>query len=139
MTYWSKAKENIASSPSSYDYKLKKIIKKTENALKDFPVALVKEPFENGQYKLALNRAQKQLRKKITKKNEEEIVYLLIASSLKYAVKGKRFEREERFANAQRLFKLYSSKVEDENFEEKILKIENKINKGLIRYQINEE
>ena len=63
-TYWPKVEGIITSSPSSYDSKLKKIRKKTENALKEFPIALVKEPFENGRYKLALNRAQKELRKK---------------------------------------------------------------------------
>lgn len=137
--YWPKVEGIINSSPSSYDSKLKKIRKKTENALKEFPIALVKEPFENGRYKLALNRAQKELRKKLTKKNEEEIVYLQIATSLKYAKKGKRFERYERFTNAQKLFNEQSYKIEDENLKEKIAKLERKIKNGLIKYQINEE
>ena len=97
INYWPSVKAIISSSPSSYDAKLKKIIHKAENQLKDFPVALVKEPYENGRYKLALNRAQIELRKKLSKKDEEEIVYLQIATSLKYAKKGKRFERYERF------------------------------------------
>ena len=47
---------------------------KVQNELKAFPVALVKEPYDDGRYKLALGRAQKELRKKITEKDEEEIV-----------------------------------------------------------------
>ena len=118
---------------------MKKIRKKAEKELKDFPIALVKEPYENGQYKLALNRAQKELVRKLSKKDEEEIVYLLIASSIKYAKKGKRFERYERFLNTQKLTQIYSLRVEDENLKEKIEKLDRVINKGLIKYQINEE
>ena len=118
---------------------MKKIIHKAENQLKDFPVALVKEPYENGRYKLALNRAQIELRKKLSKKDEEEIVYLQIATSLKYAKKGKRFERYERFSNAQKLFKRFSGKIKDEHLKEKLTKLERKIKKGLVKYQINEE
>ena len=73
--------------------------------MKEFPIALVKEPYDKGRYKVAINRAQQELRKKITKKDKEEIVYLLIASSYKYAKKGKRFERYERYSNALKLLK----------------------------------
>ena len=112
---------------------------KAKNQLKDFPVALVREPYENGRYKLALNRGQIELRKKLSKKDEEEIVYLQIATSLKYAKKGKRFERYERFSNAEKLFKRFSGKIKDEHLKEKLTKLERKIKKGLVKYQINEE
>tara|TARA_B100000674_G_scaffold488412_1_gene500508 strand:- start:3387 stop:5072 length:1686 start_codon:yes stop_codon:yes gene_type:complete len=138
MSYWPKVEGGIKSSPSGYDLKLEKIRKKTENSLKDFPVALVKEPYENGRYKLALNRAQTELRKKLSKKDEEEIVYLQIAASLKYAKKGKRFERYERFTNTQKLFKMQSYKIKDEHLKGKADKLEGKIEKGIIKYKINE-
>ena len=139
MTYWPKVEELRAMSPSSYDAKMKKIKIKVQNELKAFPVALVKEPYDDGRYKLALGRAQKELRKKITEKDEEEIVYLLIASAFKYAKKGKRFERYERFDNARKLLKLYSVKLKNESLKEKLSKLDSKITKGLTKYQINEE
>ena len=139
MSYLPSIEAIISSSPSSYDAKLKKIMNKAKNQLKDFPVALVREPYENGRYKLALNRAQTELRKKLSKKDEEEIVYLQIATSLKYAKKGKRFERYERFSNAEKLFKRFSGKVNDEHLKEKLAKLERRIKKGLVKYQIKEE
>ena len=84
-------------------------------------------------------QAQKELSRKITKKDEEEIVYLQIATSIKYAKKGKRFERYERFSNAENLFKRFSGKVNDEHLREKLAKLERRVKKGLVKYQIKEE
>jgi len=139
MSYLPSIEAIILSSPSSYDAKLKKIMNKAKNQLKDFPVALVREPYENGHYKLALNRGQIELQKKLSKKDEEEIVYLQIATSIKYAKKGKRFERYERFSNAENLFKRFSGKVNDEHLREKLAKLERRVKKGLVKYQIKEE
>ena len=139
MAYWPKVESFMSESPSSYDSKLKKIRKKSETKLNDFPIALVKEPLNEGHYKLALNRAQKELGRKLSKKDEEEIVYLLIAASLKYAKKGKRFEKYDRFYSAQKFFKLHYLKVKDVTLKEKLENLEVKIKKGLTKYQINEE
>jgi outer membrane protein assembly factor BamD len=138
INYWSEVEKLINISPSGYDAKMKKIKSKTENDLKAFPIALIKEPYDDGKYKLAIVRAQKEL-EKITKKDEEEIVYLLIASAFKYAKKGKRFERYERFVQTNKLLKLYSFKLKNESLKEKLFNLEGKIKKGLTKYQINEE
>ena len=138
INYWSEVEKLINISPSGYDAKMKKIKSKTENDLKAFPIALIKEPYDDGKYKLAIVRAQKEL-EKITKKDEEEIVYLLIASAFKYAKKGKRFERYERFVHTNKLLKLYSFKLKNESLKEKLSNLEGKIKKGLTKYQINAE
>lgn len=139
MASWPKVQSKMKASPSGYDSKITKVVKKVENDLKDFPVALVKEPYHNGKYKVALGRAQNLLRRDLNKENEEEIVYLLIATAVKHANKGKRFERFERFNGAKQLLTAYSPRVEDENVKAKLAKLEAKINKGLIKYQIKEE
>lgn len=139
MTYWPEVEKLSIISPSSYDAKMKKIKRKTENELKAFPIALIKEPYDEGRYKLAIGRAQKELSKKITKKDEEEIVYLLIASAFKYAKKGKRFERYERFDYSNKLITLHSFKLKNESLKEKLSNLEVKIKKGLTKYQINAE
>lgn len=139
VSYWPDVEKSIAMYPSGYDTKLQKIKIKAENELRAFPVALIKEPFDDGRYKLSLGRAQKELRKKLSKKDEEEIVYLLIASSFKYSKKGKRFERYERYDYTLKLLRQHLFKVQDVTLKEKLVKLETKINKGLIKYQINEE
>ena len=139
MIHWPIIEALIISSPSSYNSKLKKLKTKAENELSLFPLALVKEPYHNGLFKTAINRAQNELRKKLTKKDEEEIVYLLIASAIKYSKKGKRFERFERFDYAKKLINQYSSRLDNGFIKNKITKLEIKVNKGLNKYQIKEE
>ena len=139
MNYWIELNNSGNLSTSGYDSKLKKIKSKTESQLKEFPIALVKEPYDKGLYKLAINRAQQELRKKINEKDQEEIVYLLIESSYKYAKKGKRFERYDRYNHALKFLKQYNFDFENQSYKEKLTKLESKINKGLIKYKVNEE
>ncbi len=139
ITYESKVMAQTKEKPSSYDSKIGKLFLKVKSDLTDFPVALIKEPYQNGKYKVCLGRAQNLLRSNLSKKDEEEIVYLLIAAAVKHAKKGKRFERYERFTNAEKLYKSYVSRVEGENFKVKLDKVKQKIEKGLIKYQIKEE
>ncbi len=136
---WPKIQDKMKEYPSGYDSKIKKTLKRVESDLTEFPVALIKEPYQNGKYKVALGRAQNLLSRDLSKKDEEEIVYLMIAASVKHANKGKRFERFERFVAASQLLKVYSLRVENENLKVKLTKLESRINKGLIKYQIKEE
>lgn len=132
-------KEIMKKFPSSYDTKIERLISKVKKDLTVFPIALVKEPYQNGKYKLALGRSQNLLSTQLSKKDEEEIVYLLIAASVKHAKKGKRFERFERFTNAKKFYNEYFVKVESAGAKAKLLKLDKKIEKGLLKYQIKEE
>lgn len=129
----------LEKSPSSYNQKFEKLIGKVKKDLTMFPVGLIREPYQNGKYKLAIGRAQNLLRTKITKKDEEEIVYLLIAASVKHAKKGKRFERFERFNGSQEFYKQHIGRVESVDYKTKLSKLNKKIEKGLFKYQIKEE
>ena len=129
----------LKKSPSSYDGKLDKLIANIQKDLTVFPIALIKEPYQNGDYKLSIGRAQNLLRTEISKKDEEEIVYLLIAASVKHAKKGKRFERFERFNNSKVFYNQYLGRVESAEFKGKLSKLNHKIEKGLLKYQIKEE
>jgi hypothetical protein len=124
---------------SSYFAKIDRIKGKVEKDLKEYPVLLIKEPFKNGKYKVSLVRANNLLKTNLDKKDEEEIVYLLIASAVSHAKKGKRFEKYGRFLGAEKLLKMHFKKIEDEGLKGKINKLKSKIEKGIIKYQIKEE
>ena len=100
---------------------------------------MVKEPYKNGKYKIGMTRAQKLLRSELSEKDEEEIVYLLISTSIKHASKGKRFERFSRFEYAESVCELYKPRVKTLENIARLKKLEEKINKALLKYQINEE
>ena len=123
---------------SSYLNKINKIRRQVEKDLKDYPVLLVKEPYRNGDYKVSLSRAQNLLKNNLDKKDEEEIVYLLIASAVKHAKKGKRFERQGRFVDANKLLLYNLEKIEDEEFLVKVDKLKGKIEKGINKYKLKE-
>ena len=63
---------------------------------------------------------------------------MLIATSVKYAKKGKRFERYGRFLNANKLLDSNHKKVENKELIVKLDKLKEKIEKGIIKYQIKE-
>ena len=132
------AKNQLSKTNSSYLVKINRIKLEVEKDLSEYPVLLVKEPYKNGSYKVALGRAQNLLKNNLDKKDEEEIVYLLIATSVKYAKKGKRFERYGRFLNANKLLDSNHKKVENKELIVKLNKLKEKIEKGIIKYQIKE-
>ncbi|MFT4899254.1 MAG: outer membrane protein assembly factor BamD [Flavobacteriales bacterium] len=131
--------DKISESTSSYKGKTVKLIKKVDAELTAYPILLVKEPYKNGKYKIGITRAQKLLRSELSEKDEEEIVYLLISTSIKHATKGKKFERFSRFEYAKSVCEQYKPKVKTLENIARLKKLEEKINKALLRYQINEE
>jgi hypothetical protein len=118
--------------------KINIIRRQVEKDLKDYPVLLVKEPYRNGDYKVSLSRAQNLLKNNLDKKDEEEIVYLSIASAVKHAKKGKRFERQGRLVDANKLLLYNLEKIEDEEFLFKVDKLKGKIEKGINKYKLKE-
>ena len=124
---------------NSYFRKVKRLLLKVDEELLDYPLFLVTSPIANSNYKKAISRAQKLIKQDITKKDQEEIVYLLILSSVKHARDGKRFERLARYEYAKRLCSQYASIVKNEKIILKISVLEQKIDKRITKYQIKEE
>ena len=124
---------------NSYYSKVKRLLSKVDKDLLDYPQFLVSSPIANSNYKKAISRAQKLIKQDIIKKDKEEIVYLLILSSVKHARKGKRFERLARYEYAQKLYNQYVSIVEDDKLILKISELKQKIDKRITKYQIKEE
>lgn len=124
---------------NSYYSKVKRLLSKVDKDLLDYPQFLVSSPIANSNYKKAISRAQKLIKQDIIKKDKEEIVYLLILSSVKHARKGKRFERLARYEYAQKLYNQYVSIVENDKLILKISELKQKIDKRITKYQIKEE
>jgi outer membrane protein assembly factor BamD len=123
----------------SYSSKVKRLLGKVDKDLLDYPQFLVSGPMSNSNYKKAISRAQTLIKQDITKKDKEEIVYLLILASVKHARKGKRFERLGRYEYAERLYSQYVSIVKDEKMILRISDLKQKIDKRITKYQIKEE
>ena len=124
---------------NSYFRKVKRLLLKVDKELLDYPLLLVTDPMSNSNYKKAISRAQKLIKQDITKKDQEEIVYLLILSSVKHARNGKRFERLARYEYAKRLYSQYAPLVKNEKIILKISVLKQKIDKRITKYQIKEE
>ena len=133
------AKNEIGGFTSGYQSKIDRMKVIVDENLALYPVLLVEEPYRNGKYKIGLGRAQNLLKTELSKKDEEEIVYLLIATAVKHANKGKRFERFSRFSNAEKLMEKYFYRVESKEVKLKISKLKHKIDKGLFKYKTKEE
>lgn len=137
--YYQKSIQFYANRTSSYQKKAESLKQKIDEDLKVFPVALVKEPYKAGKYKDARDRAEKLLKQTLVQKDEEEVVYLLIATAVKFAKSGKRFERFGRYTAAKKLLSKYEGRLKSDAYKADVQKLRDKINKGLIKYQIKEE
>lgn len=123
----------------SYTRKVNRLLKKVNKDLLDYPLLLIESPISSGNYKKAISRAQKLINQDISKKDKEEVVYLLILASVKHARKGKRFERLGRYEYAGKLYAQYSNMISDFKINAKLSALKQKIDKGITKYQIKEE
>lgn len=137
--YYRKALPVLEAKDNNFKRKASRLMSKVSSEKAEFPAKLVEEPFKEGRYKVAIGRAQQLLSRKLSQENEEEIVYLLIATAAKYAKKGKRFERFDRFSAADKYYEQYVSLVKSEDKISDLKHLKEKIDKGLIKYQIKEE
>lgn len=137
--YFRLATPKLEATDNNFKRKAKRLMQKVNNEKSEFPVKLVEEPFKDGRYKVAISRAQRLLSRKLSQETEEEVVYLLIATAVKYAKKGKRFERFSRYKAADKYYKQYSALIKSPEKLSDLSRLQQKIEKGLIKYQIKEE
>lgn len=119
----------------SFKGKVLGLQKVVQEELAKYPVITIKNPMKRKHYGEAIKRAKAQIELKNAEKDQEEIVYLLLLSSVKKAKSVSKYERLPQYEYAKSLFTDYSSLLKGGGFEEKSQKIEEKIDKGLIKYR----
>lgn len=118
-----------------YQSKIKTLLKEVGNEMDNYPLVLISNPMKRKNYVLALQRAKVQIDKENTLKDREEVVHLLLLSSLKKARSLKKYERLPQYKNAKLDYEKYASLLKEPILVEKGRKIEEKINKGITKYQ----
>ncbi len=117
-----------------YKGEISSILSKTQRELDKYPLKLVEEPMRKKNYAVAVSRAEDVIKKEKTTKDREEVVYLLILSSVKRAKSVKKYERLPQYKLAESKYKEYVGLVTDVKIKQRIEKLKVKIDKGLTKY-----
>ena len=115
--------------------RINSLLKEVNDELNRYPVVLITNPMKRKDYVLALKRAKVEIDGGNTMKDREEVVYLLLLSSLKKARSVKKYERLPQYRNAKLDYEAYAGFLTDPKYKGKAFKIEEKINKGITKYQ----
>ena len=130
-----KSTEHKGWEQGKFDGRISTLLKDVNKALAKYPAVLVKNPMRRKNYSLAVKRAKKQIGEGITGKDREEVVYLLLLSSVKRAKSVKKYERLPQYENAKTTYEKYAGEIKDAELTVKAGKIKEKIDKGIIKYQ----
>ena len=120
---------------STNSTKIEKLIFLVKEDLTEYPMLLVTKPMKRKEYRLAIKRAKELIEEGKVEKNQEEIVYLLIVSSLKNAQSGKRYDKLAKYEFAILMFNEYQSQIKDASRIELLKEIKVKIENGINKYQ----
>jgi len=127
--------ENKTWKEGRFNGRISSLLRDVEKATDNYPVILISNPIKRKNYALALKRAKQEIDGNNTVKDREEVVYLLLLSSVKKASSVKKYERLPQYKNAKLDYDAYSKMLTDPKLKEKALKIEEKINKRITKYQ----
>lgn len=129
------AEENKTWVEGKFNGKITALLKEVSTELSNYPVILISNPMKRKNYALALKRAKAEIDGGKTIKEREEVVYLLLLSSMKKARSVKKYERLPQYKNAKLDYDAYVGLLNDENYKAKALKVEEEINKRITKYQ----
>lgn len=118
-----------------YGAEVQRLEQKAKDKLSYYPLALIKAPLKRKDYSLAIRRANAEIKKGESGKDREEIVYLLLLSSVKKATKSKKYERLPHFEQAKRELDQYGQEMQGSKYEGKTADLLEKVNKGLEKYR----
>lgn len=118
-----------------YGGRIQTLLKNVKGELDRYPIIIITNPMKRKNYSLALKRAKAEIDGGNAMKDQEEVVYLLLLSSVKKARSLKKYERLPQYKNAKLDYEAYAGMLKENKYIQKALKIEEKINKGITKYQ----
>jgi outer membrane protein assembly factor BamD len=115
--------------------RMETLLKVVNDEMGLYPVILISNPLKRKNYTLALKRAKAEIDGGNKVENQQEVIYLLLLSSVKKARSVKKYERLPQYKNAKLDYEAYAGLLKDAKLIEKAVKIEQKINTGITKYQ----
>lgn len=128
------AKLNTSWEAGKFKGKTAHLLEEVNEHLATYPLVLITKAIKRKEYGVAISRAEKLIDGQKAEKHQEEVVYLLLLSSLKKAKSVKKYERLPQYKFAKSNYNKYSSLVKDEKLSVKLKNIEASIDKGLTKY-----